>query len=507
MITDRYLDPPVLENYTNRGSGGGVSGRWNRQWSAGDSTRLYAHSRRAGFLVPNELLQQRAGQRQDRTAAETLGQAAHTHLFSPTVMLQAQAMLRDTSARLWGNALSTPILPDQDRGFREGYAGGSVSWARGAHEFKAGADALFTSIRENFGFRVIARRIGDTQVIDGDVPAVFRLAQARQGREQSFFVQDAWRRGRLTLSAGLRFDHYRLVAGETAWSPRLGVAYHFDRAGLVLRASYDRIFQGPAVENLLLASSDLVEQLGGEGAFLPLRPARGNFAEAGFSKRLLGRFRLDGTWYTRRVENFADDAVLFNTGVSFPIAFRQAGIHGYEAKLEVPRWSIFSGFVSFANMSGTGYLPVAGGLFLGDDAEEVLTAKGSFPITQDQRNTFRARVRVEPHRRAWFAFGAAYNSGLPFEIEGPADLDFVRAQYGPRILSKVNFERGRVRPSASLDLSAGWILREAESANIRLQADVFNLADRLNLINFSGVLSGTALEAGRNFAVRLNIGF
>jgi hypothetical protein len=36
---------------------------------------------------------------------------------------------------------------------------------------------------------------------------------------------------------------------------------------------------------------------------------------------------------------------------------------------------------------------------------------------------------------------------------------------------------------------------------------VFNLADRLNLINFSGVLSGTALEPGRNFAIRLNVGF
>jgi hypothetical protein len=40
-----------------------------------------------------------------------------------------------------------------------------------------------------------------------------------------------------------------------------------------------------------------------------------------------------------------------------------------------------------------------------------------------------------------------------------------------------------------------------------VQADVFNLADRLNLINFSGVLSGTALEAGRNFTIRLNVGF
>ena len=129
---DRYLDPPVIENYTNYGSGGGGSARFDRTWSATDSTRIYLQSRRTGFLVPNELLQQSAGQRQDRSAAETMGQVSHTHQFSPQVILQVRGMVRDTRAQLWGNALSTPILPDQDRGFREGYAGGSVSVNHGS---------------------------------------------------------------------------------------------------------------------------------------------------------------------------------------------------------------------------------------------------------------------------------------------------------------------------------------------------------------------------------------
>jgi hypothetical protein len=86
-------------------------------------------------------------------------------------------------------------------------------------------------------------------------------------------------------------------------------------------------------------------------------------------------------------------------------------------------------------------------------------------------------------------------------------MSFIQQQYGPEILAKVNFERGRVRPSASLDASVGLNLFEADRKTIRLQADVLNLADRLNLINFSGVLSGTAIEPGRNFAIRLNVGF
>jgi hypothetical protein len=506
MSTDRYLDPPVLENYTNYGSGGGGSARFDRTWSSTDSTRLYLQSRRTGFQVPNELLQQTAGQRQDRSAAETMGQISHTHQFSPSVILQVRGMVRDTSARLWGNPLSTPILPSQDRGFREGYAGGSVSVSHGAHDFKFGADALFTVIHENFGYQIITRKIDGVRIFDSDLPLSFLFNQTGTGREQSFFGQDTWHHGGLTVNTGLRFDHYRLVADESAWSPRLGIAYNIPSVGLVLRASYDRIFQGPAVENILLASADLTAQLGG-GAFIPLRPSRGNFTEAGFSKSVSRRLRLDGTWYYRQVDNFADDSLLLNTGVSFPIAFAEAKIHGYEAKIEFPRWGAFSGYVSYSNMVGTGFLPVAGGLFLGDNAGDAVSGQGSFPITQDQRNSVRARVRFQPVQRLWFALGGSYNSGLPFEIEGPTNMDFIRQQYGPEILAKVNFDRGRVRPSASLDTSVGLNLFEADRKNVRVQADVSNLTDRLNLINFSGVLSGTALEPGRNFAIRLNVGF
>jgi len=506
FMTGRYLDPPVLENYTNHASGGSIAGRFERNWNATDSTQMYFTSHRSGFLVPNELLQEDAGQRQDRSAAETSGQISHTHLFSPNVVLQVRGMLRDTSAELWSNQLSTPILPMQDRGFREGYLGGSLSVKLGSHEFKAGADALFDSIHENFSYVITAYNFGDVPIFDDNVPPAFHFLDRRSGRQQSAFVQDQWHRGHWAVSAGVRVDHYNIVADEAAWSPRLGLAYSLPAAGLVLRASYDRIFQPPAIENLLLASTDLVDQLGGQGAFLSLRPARGNYYEAGFSKSLLSKLRLDASWYLRRVDNFSDDSLLFNTGVSFPITFTHADVRGYEAKLEMPRWGRFSGFASYSNMLGVGRLPVAGGLFLGDDAEAV-SGVGSFPISQDQRNTLRARVRVEAQRRAWFAVGSSYSSGLPVDIDGTPDMEFIAQQYGDRILSKVNFDRGRIRPSASLDVSVGVSLYQREHRTVRLQGDVFNLFDRLNLINFAGVLSGTAVEAGRNFAIRLNATF
>ena len=71
----------------------------------------------------------------------------------------------------------------------------------------------------------------------------------------------------------------------------------------------------------------------------------------------------------------------------------------------------------------------------------------------------------------------------------------------------VNFERGRIRPSGALDASAGVELRRTEKLKLSLQADVINLTDRLNVINFASLFSGTAIEPGRNVAFRLQTEF
>lgn len=507
MMTDRYLDPPVEQNFTNHASGGGFSLAFERNWSLPDRTRFYLQRRRTGFLVPNELLQQAAGQRQDRSAEENLVQVSHSHIFSKHVLGQFRSMVRDTGAKLWSNALSTPILPSQDRGFREGYGGGHVSMHSGRHELKAGAEAFFSSIHEDLAFHIVSYRINNVRIFDRDIPADFRFSQSRRGQTQSAYLSDLWRGGGLTASIGLRFDRYSLVQNETAWSPRLGAAYELPRAGMVLRASYDRIFQIPAMENILLASSDLVRNLGGEGRFLPLRSSRGNYFELGFSKSLLDRVRIDGGWYRRRSDNFSDDSLLLNTGVSFPTAFSKAEVRGYEVKVEVPSWGPFSGYASYSNMVGIGNLPVAGGLFLGDNVDELVNSDDSFPITQDQRNTVRLHLRVKPHNRIWFAANGDYNSGLPFEIEGVTNQAFIAQQYGARILSKVNFARGRVHPSTSLDASVGIELMRLDKKRISIQAEACNLGNRLNVINFAGVFSGTALGTPRRYAIRLRAEF
>jgi hypothetical protein len=492
----RYLDPPVEQNYTNTGTNATGSVHYERDLTDRDRLGFIVRRGESRFEVPNEQTQETAGQRQDRTSEESAGQFSYQHIFSPKVVGDVRGMVRDLSAGLWSNPRSTPIIAAQDRGLRETYVKVSVSGHFGRHEWKAGADGEFGSIYENFSYRITNR-----SAFDSDTPRRFQFSGRAQDREQAAFVQDLVRAGNWTFSAGLRFDHYSLVVDDHAFSPRAGVAYYWQAAGLVLRASYDRVFQTPAFENLLLASSAAVDALNNSVLRLPVHPSHGNFYEAGLAKGFFGKVRVQANYFRRTVSDFADDDLLLNTGVSFPIAFRQAVIYGTEAKLEIPRWGPVSGYLSYSNLIGRGSLPVTGGLFLGDNAAGLLQPGASFPITQDQRNTARARFRYEITRRVWMALGASYGSGLPVAFDGTyADA---LTQYGSRIVSRVNFDRGRVRPSFALDASAGVMLRSKERHTVRLQADAQNLTDRLNVMDFAGLFSGTALAAPRSVSLRL----
>ncbi len=499
--TDRFLDPPVEDNFTNRGTGAGWSARLERDVSARDRLWMNLHHRRSVFQVPNEPLQQRAGQRQDRRGGETAGQIGFQKVLSPWVLVDARGMGRELIGELWSNALATPILAEQRRGFREAYAAGSVSVNYSGHEMKAGGEAIFTAAHERFGYRIT-----EPGFFDHDLPQSFHFEGRRRGQEAALYVQDLIRRDQWTFSLGLRWDRYSLLVSESAWSPRLGVARFFPRAGLVLRASYDRAFETPAIEGLLLAGAESSRRLA-EGGGLPLRPSRSHFLQAGFAKSLFGRMRLEANYYRRHTNNFADDSVLLNTGVSFPITFDRARIHGLEARIELPRRGPLSGFLSYSNLTGTGRLPLTGGLFLEALTEELLGSTASFPITQDQRNTLRGRLRCQLGPRVWLAVGAGYGSGLPVETEGELIDEDLARRYPRRILERVNLERGRVRPQATLDAGAGITLWNREHRALRVQMDAWNLTGRLNLINFAGLFSGTALGAPRSFAVRMQAEF
>ena len=498
--TDRYLDPPVEENFTNHGTTSHASLQLERDFGDADRFGLILRTGQAHFLVPNEMVQQEAGQRQERDSRETAAQFSYQHVFTVPLTFDTRGMARDLSAGLSSNAAATPILAAQDRGIRDAYLKSTMSAHVGSHELKAGGDFTVGTVRERFAYQIT-----DFTAFDPDTPAAFNFSDQRTDSEQALFVQDQMHIDRWTVSAGVRWDHYHLVVDESAISPRLGVAWSWPGRSLVARASYDRAFQTPAVENLLLASSSDVDVLSDNVIRLPVRPSRGNFYEAGVSKVFGGSLRLDASYFRRHMSDFADDDLLLNTGVSFPIAFQEADIHGTELKLDLPRWKRISASISYAYQRGVGQLPITGGLFLGDEGKDLLASTNQFPISQDQRNTLRGRAIYQVTPSTWGALGATYDSGLPVEFTG--DYEQAVEQYGQRIVDRVDFETGRVKPSFSLDASLGHVIVKTATRRLTLQVDARNLTDRLNLINFAGLFSGTALAPPRSFAVRLRADF
>ena len=498
--TDRYLDPPVADNDTNRGSTSNAAVHVEHDLTPSDRFGVIVRRGRANFLVPNEHVQQEAGQRQDRDSLETIGQFSYQRVVSANVVGDVRGMAREVSAGLWSNAASTPIVAEQDRGFREVYLKSTVSAQFGAHEVKAGGELSAGTVRERFAYRIT-----DPREFEPGTSTEFSFDERRADREQALFIQDQVRLGSWTVSAGLRWDHYHLVVDDSAFSPRLAAAWSWPAAGLALRASYDRAFQTPAFENLLLASSEAVDALSDDVVRLPVPASRGNFYEAGLSK-LFGGMRVDASYYSRQMEDVGDDDVLLNTGVSFPIAFRHADIRGTEVKLDLPRWKNLSGFFSYSHLRGVGDLPITGGLFLGEEGTELLHSSERFAVTQDQRHTIRGRASYRFVPSGWVAVAASYGSGLPFEGFDD-DPEAAAEQFGQRVVDRVNFETGRVRPSFSLDASLGLVLAKTERHSLRLQAEVRNLTDRLDVINFAGLFSGTALAAPRSLAVRLRADF
>ena len=89
----------------------------------------------------------------------------------------------------------------------------------------------------------------------------FAFTGTRPDLEQAAYVQDLIRLGNWTINAGLRWDHYQLLVNQNAVSPRLAVSRYFPTLGLNIHGAFDRIFQTPSFENILLSSSPEAETI------------------------------------------------------------------------------------------------------------------------------------------------------------------------------------------------------------------------------------------------------
>lgn len=505
-MTNQYLNPVVVQNYTNRGTLGDFSANYECNLKAKDRLSLSVRHELSRYQLPNEQLQQAAGQLQTADNLETMGTVSYQHILSSDVLVDLRGMVRDNANDFYSNTNSTPIEVLQHNRFREGYFKGSITISHGRHEIKAGVESDNLFLHENFNYTIT-----DPTQFDPNTPLTFGFMAHRPDLEQAVYVQDLIHLGNWTVNVGLRWDHYQLILNRKGLGPRLAISRYFPSEHVIVHFSYDRVFQTPSFENLLLSSSTAATTLNPVSLQLPVEPSEGNYYEAGLTKVFFNKIRLDTNYFRRVVNNFADDDQINNTTISFPIAFRKAIIYGAETKLDLPEWKRLSGFVSYSYELGNASNPVSGGLFLGASAS--IPTTGYFPVSQDQRNTVRGRLRYQLAPRLWVAGGVQFDSGLPFQFQCDPSLTLEQCianevqTYSHQVVDRVNFAQGRIYPAFQFSASAGADVYKSERLNLRLQVDGQNLTNVVDVIDFGGLFSGNAIGPSRIVTLRLTANF
>jgi hypothetical protein len=512
--SSRFLDPIHPDNFHNKGRIVAAGGQLVWSASTRDSLTASVGFGHSDFQVPHGVTQHAAGQDQQQDVRQSSQSFSWQRFWTSRTVSQVAGYSRDTRAILHAGPHDTPLLAESSRKQQRTVFLANVTHQMSGHSLKAGIEASRLALREFFTFEVVdveeAEEAGLSpkalEFIRGN-PFVFRDAVARP--LWSFYLQDTFQAVKnLNFDLGFRFDRTRLLKSEQQWSPRLGASYLFARSRTRLRASWNRFFQPPQPEYLLLSSSRQARALSpfvsdsSEGG-AELSAERQSAREVGLEQWLAGSIRLDMSYWRRQVRNYADPNIFFGTTLVFPNTVDRGEAAGLDLRLEIPERRGWSGYASYSNARVQQFGPINGGLFLEDDILEI--GPGTpFTPDHDQRNVGSAGITYDHVRSGiWFSITGRHESGTPLQVEDK-DLDELLELPGSHL---VNFARGRVRPRTLWNVAAGKSVLRSDHMDLSARVEVWNLTNRAYAFNFGNPFSGTHFGAPRTLALKLRLDF
>jgi len=511
LKSNRFLDQVSLDNLQNGGNAERGYARLDYQASAKDLLRVNLMAGRSSFQLANLRSQHAAGQEQRQLLRDASIWLGWVRLLSPVSTLETTAAYRTNITQLYSSPGDTPVTADQARHLSTLTLNSRYTRTAGMHTWRAGGDWQHIPLSESFSFGItdplFRPELRAHHSTLGGRP--FHFSDKQAGNLYSGFLQDNIRYGRVSLSLGLRYDEYRFLVNGRQLQPRVGVAFHVKETGTVLRASYNRNYQTPPNENLLLSNSRQAAELAPPlvrealgGAFIPIRPERQNVYEVGVQQALFGRMSLNASYYHKNSRDQQDNDNFLNTGIIFPLTLDAIRVNGLEARLVLPPWRKFSGSVSVTHAKAVSTPPFTGGLFLNEGAVEALTG-GAFVIDHDQRLGVQTNLLYNVSR-SWFVSGAVrYDSGL---VSNPSDPDEVAADpdYAD-LLPYVDLLAAppRVRGRAVADVSVGYTKYRDDRRLWDVQVQVNNLTNKTALYNFQSIFVGTRLVPPRMVGAKL----
>jgi hypothetical protein len=416
--TGRFLDSPEFTPFHDIGNNSAIFDRIDFQPGPRDSLHLNIFAARNWFQIPNTYDQLAQDQRQQaRTLSFALG---YQHTFNPHTLLSVDPFVRQDRINYYPSAdrfSDFPATIDQDRHLTNWGTRADVSYANKIHNLKIGTQISQTRLVENFGFGIT-----DPEFDDSGNPGLAPYNLARGGKlfqfhgaaninEQAIFAQDAITLKHLTISAGLRFDHYDGISTDNLIEPRIGLSYLVKPTSTVLRASYTRAMETPYNENLVLSSftglGGLASHLFGAFGERALRPGHRNQYSVGLEQGIKKYVQIDASYFWKYTKNAFDFDTLFNTPIAFPISWRQSKIDGVSVRVSTSSWHGFQAYSTLGHTRARFFGPETGGLIFNSPLDA-----GVFRIDHDQALQQTSYLRYQHGKDGfWLMFTWRYDSG------------------------------------------------------------------------------------------------
>jgi len=517
--SNRFLDQVSIENLHNGGNVQRGFLRLDYQVGSSDFLRMNVMAGRSSFQLANLRSQHANGQDQRQLLRDAAVWLGYIHVIGATATFDATAAYRTAIAQLFPSPGDIPVTAAQARHLSNLTVATRFNRLSGRHEWRGGFDYQHFPLSENFSFAITSPEFNRPDspefiptLLEFDLTRGgqwFHFSDKGAGNQYSGFLQDKIKLGSFTFQLGLRYDNYRFLVKDDQWQPRVGVAYHIPALGTALRASYNRIFQTPVNENLLLSNSersavlvpaDVRATLG--GALIRIPAERQNSYEIGAQQSFAGKLSINAAYFRKDISNLHDNDNFFNTGIIFPTSLSRARVRGAEGRITLPERGGLSGWVSFTHYSVLVEPPFTGGLFIGQGAIELL-ASGPFVMDHDQKLGTHGVLFYQNPRGFWTSCSVRYDSGL---VTNPSDPDEVAQDpdYAD-LLPYVNLasDPPRVRPRTILDFTAGYERRQEGRRRWEVVFQVSNLTNRTALYNFQSIFVGTRLVQPRTLGLRL----
>ncbi|MGB6688810.1 MAG: TonB-dependent receptor [Terracidiphilus sp.] len=479
LDTGRFLDPPEFAVLHDKGNEGNIFDRVDYKFTQADSIHLDLNYSRSWFQTPNAFENlnvqnivtggagaspafANVGDTDQRSKIGTFNiSPTYTRILNNDAVLNFGAYVRkdlynyypsgNPLADLGPSNLQTSSI-GQDRTLTNAGTDADLSYAKGIHTVKAGAEYDQTFLRENDSLGIVETTYnspcmdaagnplpgysnpsscagGAALPNPNYLPVLAPYDLTRGGDLYRFFghtdvktlglyVEDAIKTGNWNFQLGIRGDVYNGLTAAQQAEPRVGVAYNVKATNTVLGASYARTLETPFNENLVLSSTGCANAV--LAPLLACTSGVSGTLQPGFRNEFHGSLQqafgkhaiISGEYIWKYTHNAFDFSVLGNTPITFPIDWHNSKIPGYALRADVPQVRGISAYFVASSVAARFFPPQVAG------AGATVGHTGlPFRIDHDEKFNQTSHIQYTYSRGKylnglWGGFNWRYDSGL-----------------------------------------------------------------------------------------------